>query len=78
MHVHLEQPGLRTQALCDCGWQGKQRWTRASAVLDAGGHAAESGHLLMTNWERLARSLGVDRSDDLAADRLDSLAVTGS
>lgn len=78
MHVHLEQPGLRTQALCDCGWQGKQRWTRASAVLDAGGHAAASGHLLMTNWEMLMRGLAVDQPDGLVADRRDSLAVAGS
>lgn len=60
MRVHLEHLGMHKQALCDCGWQGKRRWSRASAVLDAGGHAAGSGHRLTTEWEQLVNTLVTD------------------
>lgn len=56
MQTYLETSAMRKQALCDCGWHGKARWTRSSAVLDAGEHAAASGHLLTSGWVGLART----------------------
>jgi hypothetical protein len=35
---------LRNQAICSCGWHGKNRWFRGLAVSDAYLHGAESGH----------------------------------
>ncbi len=56
MQVYLDMSSARKRAMCECGWHGKPRWTRSSAVLDAGEHAAASGHLLTPTWVRLAHT----------------------
>jgi hypothetical protein len=35
---------LNHRAYCQCGWTGKRRWLRGSAVLDVLDHCGESGH----------------------------------
>lgn len=35
--------GWRSQALCSCTWAGRRRLMRASAVVDALEHCAETG-----------------------------------
>jgi hypothetical protein len=36
---------LNHRGHCDCGWEGKRRWLRGSAVLDVMDHCAETGHI---------------------------------
>jgi hypothetical protein len=36
---------MRNQASCECGWMGKHRWFRGSAVSDAYLHGAHTGHI---------------------------------
>ncbi len=45
MQVYIAGRSFRQIAHCDCGWSGADRWTRGSANLDAGIHAAQTGHL---------------------------------
>lgn len=45
MQVYIDGSAFRRTAHCDCGWNGTPRWFRASAVVDAGVHAAETGHI---------------------------------
>jgi len=45
MQVYIEGPAFRRTAQCECGWHGIPRRMRASAVVDAGIHAAETGHI---------------------------------
>lgn len=48
MQVYIAGSNFRQTAQCDCGWHGAARWTRGSANVDAGIHAAQSGHLPMS------------------------------
>jgi hypothetical protein len=50
MQVRVERTGLSKVALCDCGWQGKRRWFRGVAVVDAHLHSAETDHLPLGVW----------------------------
>jgi hypothetical protein len=36
---------LRHRAHCECGWSGKRRFMRGSAVLDVLDHCNDTGHL---------------------------------
>lgn len=45
MQVYIEGPAFRRTARCECGWNATPRWLRASAVVDAGMHAAQTGHV---------------------------------
>lgn len=45
MQVYIEGPAFRRTAHCECGWNATPRWLRASAVVDAGIHAAQTGHV---------------------------------
>ncbi len=45
MQVYIAGRSFRQTAQCDCGWSGAGRWTRGSANVDAGMHAAQTGHL---------------------------------
>lgn len=45
MQTYIDGSAFRRTAHCDCGWNGTPRWMRASAVVDAGMHAAETGHI---------------------------------
>ena len=45
MRFRVTAATLRNQASCECGWTGKRRWFRGSAVSDAYIHGAHSGHL---------------------------------
>jgi len=44
MEAFVTDHTFRHRAQCECGWQGKMRWLRASAVVDAGLHAAQTNH----------------------------------
>ncbi|WP_099020377.1 hypothetical protein [Mycolicibacterium palauense] len=50
MQINVTGRPLRRSAECECGWTGKAHWLRASAVVDAGMHAAESGHLPVVEY----------------------------
>ena len=45
MQVYIAGRTFRQSALCDCGWSGTSHWSRGSAMVDAGIHAAQTGHL---------------------------------
>ncbi|EJZ11360.1 hypothetical protein MVAC_06387 [Mycolicibacterium vaccae ATCC 25954] len=45
MQVYIEGPAFRRTAQCECGWHATPRRLRASAVVDAGMHAAQTGHV---------------------------------
>ena len=45
MQEYIEGPAFRRTAQCECGWHGTPRRMRASAVVDAGIHAAQTGHI---------------------------------
>jgi hypothetical protein len=36
---------LQNQGRCQCGWHGKRRWFRGSAVVDVLNHCGQTGHL---------------------------------
>jgi len=36
---------LNHRGHCQCGWEGKRRWLRGSAVLDVLDHCSETGHV---------------------------------
>lgn len=42
--VYVVTGWLNNQAVCDCGWTGKRRWSRASAQLDAVKHFGQTRH----------------------------------
>lgn len=44
MQVYVAGRTFRFHAQCECGFSGARRWSRASAVLDVGRHAAQTGH----------------------------------
>lgn len=44
MQAYIDGSALRYTARCDCGWDGKTRWSRASAMIDVGTHAVDTGH----------------------------------
>ncbi len=48
MQVYIAGSTFRQTAQCDCGWNGAVRLTRGSAHVDAGIHAAQSGHMPMS------------------------------
>jgi hypothetical protein len=45
MQVFIEGKAFRRTAHCECGWNATPRFMRASAVVDAGMHAAQTGHI---------------------------------
>ncbi|BBY78749.1 hypothetical protein MPRF_56480 [Mycolicibacterium parafortuitum] len=45
MQVYIDGKAFRRTAHCECGWNGTPRLTRSSAVVDAGIHAAQTGHI---------------------------------
>jgi len=45
MQVFIEGRAFHRTAHCECGWNATPRWLRASAVVDAGLHAAQTGHI---------------------------------
>lgn len=45
MQVFIDGPTFRRTAHCECGWNGTSHVLRASAVVDAGMHAAQTGHI---------------------------------
>jgi len=45
MQVYIDGSTFRRTAHCDCGWTGSSHVLRASAVVDAGMHAAQTGHI---------------------------------
>lgn len=45
MQVYIEGKAFRRTAHCECGWHATPRFSRASAVVDAGIHAAQTGHI---------------------------------
>jgi hypothetical protein len=46
----------KSRAECSCGWEGKLRWTRGRAVLDALMHAMDTG--CRENWPLVFRHRG--------------------
>ena len=44
MQAYIDGSTFRYTARCDCGWDGKTRWSRASALIDVGTHAVDTGH----------------------------------
>lgn len=44
MQFRVTAQAFRSQATCECGWQGKNRWLRGAAVGDAYLHGARTGH----------------------------------
>jgi len=45
MQVFIDGKAFRRTAQCECGWHASPRWSRASAVVEAGIHAAQTGHI---------------------------------
>ena len=45
MQVYIDGKAFRRTAHCECGWNGTPRVMRSSAVVDAGIHAAQTGHI---------------------------------
>ncbi|MFB1295240.1 hypothetical protein ACAG24_006990 [Mycobacterium sp. pW049] len=45
MQVYIEGKAFRRTAHCECGWHATPRIARGSAVVDAGIHAAQTGHI---------------------------------
>ncbi|AQA02218.1 hypothetical protein BVC93_06995 [Mycobacterium sp. MS1601] len=43
--VYLLVGFLRNQGRCQCGWTGKSRWLRGSAMVDVFEHSHRTGHL---------------------------------
>jgi hypothetical protein len=41
---HISAVWVRRYAACDCGWEGRRRWFRSSAVHDAVVHFAATRH----------------------------------
>ena len=41
---HVSVVWVRRYAACDCGWEGRRRWLRSSAVHDAALHFAATRH----------------------------------
>ncbi|MDZ4236223.1 MAG: hypothetical protein U1C73_21280 [Dietzia sp.] len=48
MQTYIDGRAFRHTARCDCGWDGKTRWSRASALIDVGTHAVDTGHYPVT------------------------------
>ncbi|AQA01209.1 hypothetical protein BVC93_00860 [Mycobacterium sp. MS1601] len=42
--AYLLQEWLNNTGNCQCGWSGKRRWLRGSAVLDVLQHCMDTGH----------------------------------
>jgi len=53
--VFIYGPG-KSRAECSCGWEGRLRWTRGRAVLDALFHAMDTG--CRENWPLVFRHRG--------------------
>jgi hypothetical protein len=45
LHAYLLASSLNNRGHCQCGWAGKRRWLRGSAVLDVLDHCAGTGHV---------------------------------
>lgn len=43
--TYLVSRRLTHRACCQCGWMGKRRWIRGSAVYDVLAHCSETGHV---------------------------------
>jgi len=44
-YASLQTSLLNHRGHCHCGWEGRRRWLRGSAVLDVMDHCAETGHV---------------------------------
>jgi len=60
MQVSIAGHRFRRTATCDCGWHGKSHWLRGSAVVEAGTHAAQSGHMPMPAYVVRCRPSNVE------------------